>query len=128
METCIYNNKHYGKRILSSLDPVAQDQACLDLIYQSNDPGRNHFLKRVELRHGVHTIEAAAEMGYGTREYDLIQVDLRHTKVLDSAVTVQIIRTVTVVIGFATLQTSFTGFAVKVVVKQFCKSPIKQSF
>lgn len=75
METCIYNNKYYGKRILSSLDPVALDQACLDLIYQSNDPGRNHFLKRVELRHGVHTIEAAAEMGYGTREYDLIQVD-----------------------------------------------------
>lgn len=61
--------------ILSSLDPVALDQACMDLIYQSKDPGRNHFLQRVESLHGIHTIEAAAELGYGTREYELIQVD-----------------------------------------------------
>lgn len=61
--------------ILSSLDPVALDQACIDLIYRSDDPGRAHFLERVESRHGVHTIEAAAELGYGTREYELIQVD-----------------------------------------------------
>ena len=61
--------------ILSSLDPVALDQACLDLIYQSDDPGRDHFLERVESRHGVHTIEAAAGLGYGSREYELIQVD-----------------------------------------------------
>ncbi len=61
--------------ILSSLDPVALDQACIDLIYQSKDPGRNHFIERVETRHGIHTIEAAAELGYGVREYELICVD-----------------------------------------------------
>ena len=60
--------------ILSSLDPVALDQACIDLIYQSKDPGRDHFIERVETRHGIHTIEAAAELGYGVREYELICV------------------------------------------------------
>lgn len=60
--------------ILSSTDPVAVDQACLDLIYASDDPGKAHFLKRVESRHGVHTIEAAAALGYGSREYELIEV------------------------------------------------------
>ena len=58
--------------ILSSLDPVALDQACIDLIYQSKDPGRDHFIERVETRHGIHTIEAAAELRYGVREYELI--------------------------------------------------------
>ena len=61
--------------ILSSLDPVALDQACLDLIYASDDPGRDHFVERVESRHGVHTIEAAAELGYGSREYELVEVE-----------------------------------------------------
>lgn len=61
--------------ILSSLDPVALDQACLDLIYASDDPGKAHFLERVESRHGVHTIEAAAELGYGSREYELIEIN-----------------------------------------------------
>lgn len=61
--------------ILSSLDPVALDQACMDLIYQSKDSGRAHFLERVESRHGIHTIEAAAELGYGSREYELISLD-----------------------------------------------------
>lgn len=61
--------------ILSSLDPVALDQVCIDLIYQSKDPGRDHFIERVETRHGIHTIEAAAELGYGVREYELICVD-----------------------------------------------------
>mgnify|MGYP002508288376 FL=1 len=61
--------------ILSSLDPVALDQACLDLIYASDDPGRDHFIERVESRHGVHTIEAAAELGYGSREYELVEVE-----------------------------------------------------
>lgn len=60
--------------ILSSLDPVALDQACMDLIYQSKDPGREHFLRRVESRHGTHTIDAAAELGYGTKDYELICV------------------------------------------------------
>ena len=61
--------------ILSSLDPVALDQACMDLIYQSDDPGRDHFLQRVESLHGTHTIDAAAELGYGTKEYELICVE-----------------------------------------------------
>jgi len=61
--------------ILSSLDPVAIDQACLDLVYAAkDDPGRAHFLERVESRHGVHTIEAAAALGYGSREYELVEI------------------------------------------------------
>ena len=61
--------------ILSSLDPVALDKACLDLIYKSDDPGRDHFLQRVESLNGVHTIDAAAELGFGLKEYELIEVD-----------------------------------------------------
>lgn len=61
--------------ILASLDPIAIDQACIDLVYkQVDDPGQKHFLERVESRHGVHTIEAAAELGFGSREYELIEV------------------------------------------------------
>ena len=58
--------------ILASLDPVAIDQACLDLVYASDDPGRDHLIERIESRNGVHTIEAAVELGYGRREYELI--------------------------------------------------------
>lgn len=61
--------------ILASLDPIAIDQACIDLVYNSKDPGRDHFVERVERQNGVHTIEAAAELGYGRREYELINVD-----------------------------------------------------
>lgn len=61
--------------ILVSLDPIAVDQACLDLVYASKDKGRDHFIERVESRHGVHTIEAAAELGFGSREYELIEMD-----------------------------------------------------
>ena len=61
--------------ILSSLDPVALDKACMDLIYQSKDPGRDHFVERVESLNGTHTIDAAAELGYGTKEYELIEID-----------------------------------------------------
>lgn len=57
--------------ILASTDPVALDQACIDLVYNSNDPGKDHFIERVESRNGVHTIEAAAEIGVGNREYEL---------------------------------------------------------
>ncbi len=61
--------------ILASLDPVAIDQACMDLIYAAtDDPGQKHFLERVESLHGVHTIEAAEELGYGSREYELIEI------------------------------------------------------
>lgn len=61
--------------ILVSLDPVAVDQACLDLVYASDDPGRDHLLERIESLNGAHTIEAAAELGIGSREYELITVD-----------------------------------------------------
>ncbi len=61
--------------ILASLDPIAIDQACLDLVYASDDPGRDHLLQRIESKNGVHTIEAAADLGYGSREYELIHVD-----------------------------------------------------
>ena len=61
--------------ILASLDPIAIDQACIDLVYHSDDPGRDHFIERVERQHGIHTIEAAAELGFGTREYELINID-----------------------------------------------------
>ena len=63
--------------ILSSLDPVALDQACLDLVYASNDEGKADLIERIESRHGVHTIEAAAEIGVGSREYELIDMDVR---------------------------------------------------
>lgn len=61
--------------ILASTDPIAIDQACIDLIYNSQDKGRDHFVARVERQNGIHTIEAAAELGFGTREYDLINID-----------------------------------------------------
>ncbi len=61
--------------ILASLDPVAVDQACIDLIYASDDPGKAHFIERVESRHGVHTLETAAKIGFGSREYELIELD-----------------------------------------------------
>ena len=60
--------------ILASADPIAIDQACIDLVYACDDPGKAHFLERVESRNGVHTIEAAASLGYGTREYELIEI------------------------------------------------------
>ena len=61
--------------ILASLDPIAIDQACIDLVYNSKDPGRDHFVERVERQNGVHTIEAASELGFGTREYELIEIE-----------------------------------------------------
>lgn len=60
--------------ILASLDPVAIDQACLDLVYAADDPGRDHLLKRIESLNGVHTIEAAAALGCGVREYELVEL------------------------------------------------------
>lgn len=61
--------------ILASTDPIAIDQACIDLVYNSNDPGKEHFIERVESRHGIHTIEAAADLSFGTREYELVNVE-----------------------------------------------------
>lgn len=61
--------------ILASLDPVAIDQACIDKIYAAkDDPGQAHFIERVESRKGIHTIEAAAELGFGSRKYELIEL------------------------------------------------------
>ena len=58
--------------MLASLDPIAVDQACLDLVYAADDPGRDHLVERIESRNGVHTVEAAAALGFGSREYELI--------------------------------------------------------
>ena len=60
--------------ILASLDPVAIDQACVDLVYSSDDPGKKDLIERIESRHGIHTIEVAAEHGIGSREYELMEV------------------------------------------------------
>ena len=61
--------------ILVSLDPIGIDQACIDLVMKSEDPGKEHLLERINSRNGIHTIEAAAELGYGSREYELIEVE-----------------------------------------------------
>ena len=61
--------------ILASTDPIAIDKACIDLVYNSKDPGRDHFVERVERQNGVHTIEAASELRFGSREYELINID-----------------------------------------------------
>lgn len=61
--------------ILASQDPVALDQACLDLVYASQDPGKADLIERIESRNGVHTIEAAAALGIGSREYELATLD-----------------------------------------------------
>ena len=60
--------------ILVSDDPIAIDQACIDLVYACSDPGKPHFIERIESRNGILTIEAASSLGYGTREYELIEV------------------------------------------------------
>jgi len=61
--------------VLASTDPVAIDQACIDLVTNSSDPGKDHLLERINSRHGIHTIEAAADLNVGSREYELINID-----------------------------------------------------
>ena len=61
--------------ILASDDPVAVDQACLDLVYASRDPGRDHLVERIESRNGLYTVECAAKRGIGSREYELVKLD-----------------------------------------------------
>ncbi len=61
--------------IVASLDPIAIDQACIDLVKNSDDPGRDHLLERINSRKGTHTIDAAAELGFGTKDYELIEVE-----------------------------------------------------
>lgn len=60
--------------ILASADPIAIDQACIDLVYSSSDKGKSHLIKRIESRNGIHTIEAAAALGFGSREYELVEI------------------------------------------------------
>lgn len=60
--------------IFASLDPVAIDQACIDAVKNSDDPGRDHLLERIDSKHGTKTIDDAARLGYGMKEYELIEV------------------------------------------------------
>ena len=60
--------------ILSSTDPVAIDQACIDLVYNSEDEGKIHLIERIESRNGIHTIESAEVLNIGSREYELIEI------------------------------------------------------
>lgn len=61
--------------IFASLDPVAVDQACVDAVYASPDPGKAALIERMESRHGIHTIEAAFALGLGLREYEIVSID-----------------------------------------------------
>ena len=61
--------------ILASTDPVALDQACIDLVYNSNDKGKEHLIERIERQNGIHTIASAEELGFGSREYELIEIN-----------------------------------------------------
>lgn len=65
--------KDFG--ILASTDPIAIDRACLDLVYNSNDPGKDHLIERIESRNGAHIIEHALTLGFGTDKYELINID-----------------------------------------------------
>lgn len=60
--------------ILASLDPIALDQACVDLVYKSEDEGKSRLIERMESKNGIHTVEAAADLGFGSREYELIKL------------------------------------------------------
>ena len=61
--------------ILASLDPVALDKACVDLVYASEDEGKVHLIERMESRHGIHTLEHAEELGIGSQQYELVDLD-----------------------------------------------------
>ncbi len=61
--------------ILASIDPIAIDQACIDLVYNSTDSGKAHLIERIESRNGIHTIESAEKLNFGSRDYELINLD-----------------------------------------------------
>lgn len=61
--------------VLASLDPVAIDKACIDLVYNSTDPGRDHLVERIDSRHGIHILEASNKLNFGTTNYELINID-----------------------------------------------------
>lgn len=60
--------------IFASTDPVAIDQACIDAVYRSDDPGRDHLVERIESKQGTKIIDHAARLGYGSKDYELIEV------------------------------------------------------
>lgn len=60
--------------VLASSDPIAIDMACIDLVEASEDVGKVHLLERINSRHGTHTIDVASDIGYGSKEYDLIEM------------------------------------------------------
>lgn len=61
--------------ILASLDPVALDQACVDLVYNSEDPGKKDLIERIESKNGILIVETASKLGIGNKEYELIEID-----------------------------------------------------
>lgn len=61
--------------ILASLDPIALDQACIDLVYNSTDKGKDHLIQRIESRNGLHTIAVAKTLDFGTTDYELVKID-----------------------------------------------------
>ena len=61
--------------VLASLDPIAIDKACIDLVYNSSDPGRDHLVERIDSRHGTHILKAADKVGFGTTDHELINID-----------------------------------------------------
>lgn len=61
--------------ILASTDPVALDKACIDLVYASNEPGKDHLIERIESRNGIHTIDAAYDLNVGNKDYELINLE-----------------------------------------------------
>ena len=60
--------------IFASLDPVAVDQCCYDAVMNSTDPGKAALIERMVSRHAIHTVEEAARLGVGTREYELVEI------------------------------------------------------
>ena len=63
-----------GRTPIDYVNQLRIDQACIDLVYACSDPGKPHLIERIESRNGIHTVEAAAEHGFGSREYELIEV------------------------------------------------------
>ena len=61
--------------VLASLDSVAVDKACLDLVYNSNDKGKERLIERIESKNGIHIIEASINLNFGTTDYELINID-----------------------------------------------------
>lgn len=61
--------------ILASLDPVALDKACTDLVRASEDHGKIHLIERIDSRRGMHTLDYAEQIGLGSQQYELVRLD-----------------------------------------------------